>query len=68
MAMPEETWRATRGSITIELSPPGIRASAPFLYRATIRLVGAEFVNSAGVRVQERQPITLTALVGGFAG
>jgi hypothetical protein len=67
-AMPEETWRATRGTVTVELSAPGVRARAPFLYRATIRIVGAEFINGSGVRVQSVQPITLTALVGGFAG
>jgi hypothetical protein len=64
----EETWRATRGAVTIELSPPGIRARAPFLYRATIRIVGAEFVNASGVRVTLQQAITLTAIVGGGVG
>jgi hypothetical protein len=64
----EETWRATRGDVTIELSPPGIRARAPFLYRATIRIVGAEFVNASGVRVTLQQAITLTAIVGGGVG
>jgi hypothetical protein len=68
MATPEEIWHATRGTVTIELSPPGVKARAPHLYRVTIRIVGAEFINSAGVRVQEGQPITLMALAGGFAG
>jgi hypothetical protein len=65
---PEEIWRATHGTVTIELSPPGVRAGAPFLYRATIRIVGAEFVNGSGVRVKQQQPITLTAMVGSVAG
>jgi hypothetical protein len=64
--MQEETWRATRGAVTIELSPPGFRASEPLLYRATIRIVGAEFINGSGVRVKQG-PITLTAIVGWLA-
>jgi hypothetical protein len=65
---PEETWRATRGTVTIELTQPGVRTRTPFLYRATIRIVGAEFVNGSGVRVKQAQPITLTAMVGSMAG
>jgi hypothetical protein len=33
-------------------------------YRATVRIVGAEFVSESGVRVRQVQPITLTAMVG----
>ena len=65
---PPETWRATRGTVTIELSPPGVRAAMPSAYRATIRIVGAEFVNAAGVRVKQVQPITLSAIVGLISG
>lgn len=61
---PEEMWRATRGTVTIELSPPGVRAVTPLAYRATIHIAGAEFVSAAGVRVRQVQPITLTAIVG----
>lgn len=61
----DEIWRAVSGNITIELSPPGVRARSPYLYRATIRITGAEFVNSSGVRVRQTQPIALSALVGG---
>jgi hypothetical protein len=64
----EETWRAVGGTVTIELSPPGVRARAPYMYRATIRIVGAEFVNSSGARVKQVQPITLTAIVGWLSG
>jgi hypothetical protein len=63
-----EAWRATRGTVTIELSAPGVSARQPNLYRATIRIVGAEFVNGSGVRVRQVQPITLTALVGRIFG
>jgi hypothetical protein len=65
---PEETWRVTRGTVTIELSAPGVVPRAPFLYRATIRIVGAEVVSATGVRVRQMQPITLSAIVGGMSG
>jgi hypothetical protein len=63
-----EAWRATAGTVTIELSAPGISVRQPNLYRATIRIIGAEFVNSSGVRVRQVRPITLTALVGQIFG
>jgi hypothetical protein len=63
-----EAWRATRGTVAVELSAPGIRGREPNLYRATIRIVGAEFVNSSGVRVKQVRPITLTAIVGWLSG
>ena len=62
----DEQWRAVAGTITIELSPPGVRARSPRLYRAAVRLTNAEFVNRAGVRVRQPQPITLSAIVGGW--
>jgi hypothetical protein len=65
---PPETWRATGGTVTIELSPLGVLARSPHLYRATIRVVGAEFVNATGGRVRQVRPITLTAFVGGYIG
>jgi hypothetical protein len=64
----EEKWRATGGTVTIELSAPGVSPRQPNLYRATIRIVGAEFVNSSGVRVKQVRPIALTALVGSLSG
>jgi len=64
----EETWRATRGSATIELSQSGVVPRSPHAYRATVRIVDAEFVNAAGVRVQQRQAIALSALVGSVSG
>jgi hypothetical protein len=64
----EETWTATRGTITVELSPPGRLARMPWAYRATIRIAGAEFVSSSGARVTLARPITLTGVVGGFFG
>jgi hypothetical protein len=61
---PEAAWTAVGGIVTIELSPPGVRARQPYLYRAAIRIVGAEFVGPTGARVRQTQPITLTAVVG----
>ena len=59
-----ETWRAVAGRVTIELSPPGVRARSPSLYRATIRLDGAEFIDSSGRRHRQTAPIVLSAVVG----
>ena len=64
----EETWRMTRGTVAIVLSEPGVVPQAPFMYRATITIVGAEFVNSSGVRMTQAHPITLIAIVGWMAG
>jgi hypothetical protein len=64
----DEAWRAVAGTITIELSPPGVRARSPHLYRATVRLTNGEFVNGSGARVRQSQPITLSAVVGGWVG
>ena len=55
----EVTWRATRGTLSIELPQPT---------RATIQIRGAEFVNDSGMRVQQIRPITLTANVGRMFG
>jgi hypothetical protein len=65
---PEEKWRVVRGTMTIELAPPGGNPRAPYEYRATIRIVGAEFVSATGVRVRQVQPITLSAMVGSMFG
>jgi hypothetical protein len=63
-----ETWTPTNGTVSVELSPPGVRPREPHRYRATIRIVGAEFVNATGVRIRQNHPITLTAAVGGLRG
>ena len=64
----EEVWRPTRGTVTIQLSPGGFPVRAPHRSRATIRISGAQFVSPAGVRVDQTQPITLTAIVGWVSG
>jgi hypothetical protein len=45
-----------------------VDARVPFAYRATIVVIGAEFVNDGGVRIKQVQPITLIALVGAVSG
>ena len=64
----EEVWRPTRGTITIQLSPAEPSRQAPGHYRATIQISGAQFVSPSGVRVDQTQPITLSAIVGWLAG
>jgi hypothetical protein len=64
MGNPLETWTAQGGVVTIEPSPPGADRGSPHLYRITVRIVGAEFVSATGVRVRQREPLTLTAIVG----
>jgi hypothetical protein len=64
-----EEWRAVAGTITLDASAPGISTSYPsWMYRTTITLTGAEFVNSSGERVRQVAPITLQAFVGGVVG
>jgi len=64
----EDTWRAVGGTLSIQLDPPGIKGRAPFMYRATIRISGAQFIGPSGRRVDQTQPITLTAVVGWIPG
>ena len=63
-----EKWHAVAGTVTIQLSPPGIRAGAPHLRRATVTLSNVMLRNAAGTAVSVAGPITLTALVGGLFG
>jgi hypothetical protein len=63
-----ETWRAVAGSVTIQRSPPGIRARSPHLRRATITLRNVILRNTAGATVSVSGPVTLTAVVGQVFG
>ena len=59
-----QTWRAIVGTITIELSPPGVRSHAPHLRRATVTLRDVVVQNAAGATVRMSRPVRLTAIVG----
>jgi hypothetical protein len=63
-----ELWRAVAGRVTIELSPPGVRSQHPSMYRATVRIEAAEFLDSSGRRHRQSAPIVLSAVVGFLFG
>jgi len=64
----KNTWRAVGGTVTFQLSPPGIRVRQPHSYRVSIQIDGAELVSPSGVRVRLPRPIHLTAIVGSGVG
>ena len=64
----EEIWRAVGGRVTIDLVPVAARVHTPASDRVTIRIDGAVFVNSAGVRVTVTRPLVLTTTLGGWGG
>jgi hypothetical protein len=63
-----ETWSAIAGSITIVLSPEGVRARAPTVRRATVTMSNVVLRNTAGVTVRITGTVRLTALVGSLIG
>jgi hypothetical protein len=65
-AIGPEKWRAVAGTITVELSPPGIRVRAPHLRRATVTLSNVVLQNAVGTRVSVSGPVRLIAVVGYF--
>ena len=67
-AIGPEVWRAIAGSISIELSPPGVRARRPSERRATVTLSNVVLRNAAGTVVKMPGPIRLSAIVGWFLG
>jgi hypothetical protein len=58
-----EQWHATSGTVTIQLETTA-RDGIARPYRATVHIVGAEFISSTGQRVRQIGPISLTATVG----
>lgn len=63
-----ESWSAISGSITIALSPRGVRARTPHLRRATVTMSDVVLRNAAGVTVRVTGTVRLTALVGAVFG
>jgi len=58
-----DLWRATKGTLTLTEPPGDGQPRARKVYRAAIRIDGAEFVNNDGVRVVQSQPIVLVLAV-----
>ena len=63
-----EIWRAVAGTLTIELSAPGIRARAPHQRRVTLILNDVVLQNNVGTRVHVQRPVRLTGIVGSMWG
>lgn len=59
----EIEWRASSGTLVVDRSPDGIWPTAPASYRIRLKLVGAEFVNDAGLRVRQQAAIELATVV-----
>jgi hypothetical protein len=62
------TWRAVGGTITMQLSPPGVRSDSPHLRRATVTLRNIVLRNGAGQTLSVPGPVTLSAIVGSMLG
>jgi hypothetical protein len=67
-AIGPEVWRAIGGTVSIELSPPGVRARRPSDRRGTVTLTNVVLRNAAGNLLTTPGPIRLSAIVGWFAG
>ncbi len=63
-----QEWRATGGTITIELSDSDETVATARNRKTVIHITGAEFVDGTGRRVRQTAPIVLTAMVGGVVG
>jgi hypothetical protein len=67
-AIGPEVWRAVAGTVSIELSPPGIRARNPSARRASVTLSNVVLRNAAGTTVRLPRTVRLSAIVGSMAG
>jgi hypothetical protein len=63
-----QVWRAVAGTVSIELSPPGIRARNPSARRAIVTLTIVVLRNAAGTTVRVPRTVRLSATVGSMAG
>jgi len=60
----QRTWRLVGGTITVQLSPTGVRAGHPHQYRATVQIDDAQFQGPDGRLVRSTRPIRLAAVAG----
>jgi hypothetical protein len=67
-AIGPEVWRAIAGTVSIELSPPGIRARNPSERRAIVTLSNVVLRNAVGTTVRVPGPVRLSAIVGSISG
>lgn len=67
-AVEPEVWEAVAGTVSIEFSAQGIRASNPYLRRAVVTLSNVVLRNSAGATVTMSGPVRLTAIIGEIYG
>jgi hypothetical protein len=60
----QERWHAVAGTVTIQLSQPGISARNPGQYRTSVQIDNAEFMGPTGERVRSPRPIRMNAVTG----
>jgi hypothetical protein len=65
---PPEVWLPVGGRLEIERGPRGVRPEEPWLFKATIRLLGARFRGPNGRLVSMSKPFTWEGFVGWQAG
>jgi hypothetical protein len=63
-----DIWRAVAGTVSIELSPPGVRARNPWVRRAIVTLSNVVLRNAGGTTVRLPRPVRLSAIVGWLPG
>jgi hypothetical protein len=63
-----QVWRPIRGTLEVVRGPKGVRGDEPWLFKATIRLIGAAFQGSDGKVLEMGSPFTWEGFVGWQAG
>jgi len=65
---PPQVWLPVGGRLEIERGPRGVRPEEPWLFKTTIRLLGARFRGPNGREVSMSEPFTWEGFVGWQAG